>query len=336
MQSWKNTLTTAICGLLTVFVPLMFGLKILELPNLEQKILAGVFLVPLLGLYFRWLNSSGHQLWLPINLAVGTLTAASAYSWAKKNPDALAQITLYFEQNQQVVLLCLVALGISNLLLNLTSRFSNGLTSTLVTLTGQPAIAAERVSVTTQDKSIIAVHEAGHAVLLGLHKALPESSELVMRTTAEDNGSLGHCTGVSWNHQISNKTFVEWNMLFCLAGIEAERLMLSEVSLGGSSDYRNWQALADQYIGGHDSLVYFHEIKAPWHEEYNAKVMYDLKESQKAIVREMLLENEEVLIILRDALIERGGIKGKDFLDILSLVVPTANTPKSPLFKVLQ
>ena len=97
MQSWKNTLTTAICGLLTVFVPLMFGLRILELPNLEQKLLAGVFLVPLVGLYFRWLNSSGHHLWLPINLAVGTLTAASAYSWAKKNPDALAQITLYFE-----------------------------------------------------------------------------------------------------------------------------------------------------------------------------------------------------------------------------------------------
>lgn len=335
MESWKSGLTTAICALLTVFVPLLFGIKILDLPNLEQRLLAGVFMVPLCAVYFRWITSHNHHLWLPINLVVGTLTAAWAYDWAKKNPDAVAQITTYIEHNQQMVVMCLVALGIANLLLTLTVSVSNRLTHTVVALSGKAAVRADLPPVSNQDRRVIAVHEAGHAILLGLHKELPETSELVMRKSASDSGSLGHCTGVSWNHQISNKTFVEWNMLFCLAGIEAERLVLGEVSLGGSSDYRNWQSLADLYVGGHDSLVYFHEIKAPWHEEYNAKVIYDLKESQKAIVREMLLENEEILIMLRDSLIERGGLKGKDFLDTLSLVVPTANTPKSVMFKVL-
>ena len=335
MESWKDGFITAISALLTVFVPLLFAIKILDLPSPEQQLLAGVFMVPLCAVYFRWINSQNHHLWLPINLVVGTLTAAFAYDWAKKNPESVTQITTYIEQNQQMVVLCLVALGIANLLLTLIFGVSNRLTHTVVTLTGKTAVGKNMTPVSSLDKRVIAVHEAGHAILLGLHKDLPDTSELVMRKIATDTGSLGHCTGVSWDHQISNKTFVEWNMMFCLAGIEAERLVLGEVSLGGSSDYRNWQALADQYISGHDSLVYFHEIKAPWHEEYNAKVLYDLKESQKAIVREMLLENEEVLIMLRDSLIERGGLKGKDFLDTLSLVVPTANTPKSALFKVL-
>ncbi|MBD8088757.1 hypothetical protein IFT48_02110 [Pseudomonas fluorescens] len=335
MESWKNGFTTAICALLAVFVPLIFAIKILELPNLEQRLIAGIFLVPLCAVYFRWISSNKHDLWLPINLVVGTVTAAFAYSWAQDNPQTVSQISEYIQQNQQTAVLCLVALGITNMLLTLVVSLSNRLTHTAVTLTGKVATKGESANVTTMDKRTIAVHEAGHAVLLGLHKELPESSELVMRKTATDAGSLGHCTGVSWDHQISNKIFVEWNMLFCLAGVEAERLVLGEVSLGGSSDYRNWQSLADLYLSGHDSMVYFHEIKAPWHEEYNAKVIYDLKESQKQIVREMLLENEEVLIMLRDALIERGGISGKEFLDVLSQVVPTASTPRSSLFKVL-
>lgn len=335
MKSFKSEIVTIICSLLLLFIPLLFAGRILELPSIDQRVLAGVFLVPMISLYFRWISGDHHQLWLPIHLATATMVASVAYSWTKQNGEAVAQLTAYLAENQQAVVLLLLLITSTNLLIGLTSGFSNRIASGAASLSGTPAYKKQAESVTVLDKSIIAVHEAGHAILLGLHKDLPETSELILRQEATDTGSLGHCTGVAWEHRISSKTFVEWNMLFCLAGVEAERLVLGEVSLGGSSDYRNWQDLAHQYLGGHDSIVYFHDIKAPWQEDFNAKVLYDLKEQQKAVVRDMLLENEDVLIILRDALLERGAIRGKDFLDVLSMVVPTANTPSAPLFKVI-
>lgn len=333
MLPLRNMLFTGLCSLFMLLIPILFLSRILQLPLIEQKIFCGIFLVPLGTLFLRGLKRARDDLWLPVSLGITSLMAALAFEFSRKNPDALVSASLWFRDRPDGVLMGLVAVMAVKYLLEFSAALSDRILATALGYSSPDVPTG--LQVTALDRATIAAHEAGHAVVLGLHKKLPETSEVIMRLEPTDSGSLGHCTGVSWQHAISQKSFIEWSMWFCLAGIEAERIVLGEVSLGGTSDYRQWQTLALQYLTGHDCLVYFHEIHHPWQEEYNAKVLYDLKEQQKAHVRDVLLENEHVLLLVRDALLERGVINGKDLVELLSSVVATPHTPSSPLLKGL-
>ena len=189
---------------------------------------------------------------------------------------------------------------------------------------------------TEHDKNVIATHEAGHAIVLGLHRELPLDMKIVMRNKPSDSGSLGYCTGVAWKHALENKAYVEWDMLFSLAGIEAERIVLGEVSLGGSSDYDHWNHLAQSYLTGHDELIYFHTPLGNWQEDHNHKMLADLKKAQQVVVRELLIENENILLLLRDQLRTERKVSGLDFITILNKVGAVGGCPVSPLFKTFQ
>ena len=186
---------------------------------------------------------------------------------------------------------------------------------------------------TAQDRLVIATHEAGHAIVLGLYRTIPANLEIVMLNRLSATGSLGHCTGPAWMHSLGNKAYAEWEMLFCLAGIEAERLVLGEISLGGTSDYKSWNDAAQTYLRAHDELIFFSSPDSSWKEDHNCKTLLELRKNQQAIVRELLLENEHILLLLRDELIHKRRVSGDNLVAILNKVAAVEGCPASLTFK---
>ncbi|AYG47998.1 hypothetical protein DV532_27340 (plasmid) [Pseudomonas sp. Leaf58] len=112
--------------------------------------------------------------------------------------------------------------------------------------------------------------------------------------------------------------------------------MLGEISLGGASDYRNWNTLAQKYLSGHDDLIYFHAPQNTWQEDHNHKTLIELKRSQQALVRELLIANENILQLLSDQLEHDRKVAGQDLVEILDKVGAVAGCPASPKFKSIQ
>ncbi|KQN62442.1 hypothetical protein [Pseudomonas sp. Leaf58] len=253
-------------------------------------------------------------------LQVGPLIAGDVTEVSKFINQHLAEITL--------CLICFIGTAYVR-------KLGEKLATHTQSLFGLP-VAGHAQPLTALDRRIIAVHEAGHAVVLGLHRHLPLGMEIVMRKKTDDSGSLGYCTGPAWNHALDSKIHVEWEMLFALAGIEAERLLLGEISLGGASDYRNWNTLAQKYLSGHDDLIYFHAPQNTWQEDHNHKTLIELKRSQQALVRELLIANENILQLLSDQLEHDRKVAGQDLVEILDKVGAVAGCPASPKFKSIQ
>lgn len=257
--------------------------------------------------------------------------AAGAYYVAHTNPDLFAKALAYLSEHVPEAIFLSVSFIGANWVRKHSERFGSFLYRSI-----EKPKAEDGNVITEIDRNIIAAHEAGHAVVLGLYRELPKHVEIVMRKKPSDTGSLGHCSGLAWGHALSNKAFVEWDMLFCLAGIEAERIIIGEISLGGSSDYNNWNALAESFLAGHDELIYFQNPKNTWQEDHNAKQMSNLRQAQQALTHEILLENENILLILRDQLLQHNRVSGEALVAILAKVETVEGSPKSPLFKAKQ
>lgn len=257
--------------------------------------------------------------------------AAGAYYAAHTNPDFFAKALAYLSEHVPEAIFLSVSFIGANWVRGHSERFGAFLYRSI-----EKPKAEDGHVITEKDRDIIAAHEAGHAVVLGLYRELPKHIEIVMRKKPSDTGSLGHCSGLVWGHALANKAFVEWDMLFCLAGIEAERIIIGEISLGGSSDYKNWNSLAEEFLAGHDELIYFQGPKNTWQEDHNAKQLGDLRQAQQALTREILLENENILLILRDQLLQHNRVSGEELVAILAKVETVEGSPKSPLLKAKQ
>lgn len=243
----------------------------------------------------------------------------------------LTEVSIFVNQHLAEITLCLICfIGTAHV-----RKLGNKLATRTQSLFGLQ-VEGYMQHLTALDRRIIAVHEAGHAVVLGLHRHLPLGLEIVIRKKSDDTGILGYCTGPAWSHALDSKTHVEWEMLFALAGIEAERLLMGEISLGGASDYNNWNILAQKYLSGHDDLIFFLAPQNTWQEDHNNKTLIELKRSQQALVRDLLMANENILHLLSDQLEHDRKVAGQDLVDILDKVGAVAGCPASPKFKSIQ
>jgi ATP-dependent Zn protease len=187
---------------------------------------------------------------------------------------------------------------------------------------------AQPVEYSEAERRTIATHESGHATvawLVGTGRKL-EVLSIVKRRQAL--GLLAH----SEKEERFTQTRSELEALIdiSLGGMVAEEIFFGETSSGVASDLQAATNAACQMVGAFgmgDSLVSLAAVDAPTAGNVVAKVLSsdrerhqvdEMLEGAKARVRTMLEDHRHVVEALRDALLERDELVGKDILDVIS------------------
>jgi hypothetical protein len=186
---------------------------------------------------------------------------------------------------------------------------------------------------TARDKTIISVHEAGHALVYAALGALPLDFKLVMHSEPQKNGNSGYVTRIVSRHALQTKSFSEWQMLCYLAGQEAERKILKEVSLGSAGDRRQWWLEAKHYLvnGLAEGLDYNPEM----HPVAVTACLEELRRRQCELLQLFFSKNIGVLNELIQAIAKQECLNRDDLLPFMRRVVFPDGFPR-PLGSVAE
>jgi ATP-dependent Zn protease len=188
---------------------------------------------------------------------------------------------------------------------------------------GQP------VAYTDHEKKLIATHEAGHAVAAWLcapHRRL-EVLTIVKRRDAL--GLLAH--GDVEDVFTRSRTEMLGLIRIAMGGQSAEELFFDDVSTGPAGDLLYATNVAAQMVGAAgmtDTLISYSAIQGSALSDTNivGRVLGDadgrdrverILQEQKAYTRALLGENRHLVEALRDALMERHELIGREITDIL-------------------
>ena len=186
------------------------------------------------------------------------------------------------------------------------------------------------VAYTDHERTLIATHEAGHAVAAHL---TPVDRRLEVLSIIKRRSALGLLA-----HGDVEETFTRSrsDMLsfiqIALAGMAAEELWFGDVSTGPGGDLLYATNVAAEMVGSvgmAGSLISYAAIQNSGFSDTNivGRVLADdegrarvneLLHEQKAAVRELLSRNRHLVEALRDALLEREELVGGEILDVLA------------------
>jgi cell division protease FtsH len=188
---------------------------------------------------------------------------------------------------------------------------------------------AQATTYTQEERAAVATHEAGHAVsayLLGKTRRLEVLSIIKRR---ESLGLLAHSDEEErFTHSRSE---LEASLAIALGGMAAEELFFGESGTGPSSDLAHATQIAATMVGAlgmGGSLVSYEAVDEGFASRRNlvGKVLGDprskamveaLLHAQKERVRGVLEENRDLVLALRDALIERDELVGEQILAVI-------------------
>jgi ATP-dependent Zn protease len=188
---------------------------------------------------------------------------------------------------------------------------------------GQP------VAYTAHEQKLIATHEAGHAVaawLVAPHRRL-EVLTIVKRRDAL--GMLAH--GDVDDVFTRSKTEMLGLIRIAMGGQSAEELFFDDISTGPAGDLLYATNVAAQMVGAAgmtDTLISYSAIQGSALSDTNivGRVLADsdgrervekILQEQKAFTRALLAENRHLVEALRDALVERHELIGREITDVL-------------------
>jgi cell division protease FtsH len=191
----------------------------------------------------------------------------------------------------------------------------------------------QAVVYTDDERASVATHEAGHATVayfLGRGRRL-EVLSIIKRRAAL--GLLAH--GDEEERWTRSRSEIEAHIAIALGGIASEELFLGESGTGPASDLSAATALAAQMVGSFGmagSLISYDAIAEGPIGRTNlvAKVLgdgdgkgrvEDILGEQKARVTALLDENRDVVLALRDALLERDELVGDEILAVIDTAV---------------
>jgi ATP-dependent Zn protease len=188
---------------------------------------------------------------------------------------------------------------------------------------GQP------VAYTDHEQRLIATHEAGHAVtawLVAPHRRL-EVLTIIKRRDAL--GMLAH--GDAEDVFTRSKSEMMGLIRIAMGGQSAEELFFDDISTGPAGDLLYATNVAAQMVGAAgmtDTLISYSAIQMGAFSDTNivGRVLGDgdgrarvekILQEQKSFTRALLSENRHLVAALRDALIERHELIGREITDIL-------------------
>jgi ATP-dependent Zn protease len=188
---------------------------------------------------------------------------------------------------------------------------------------GQP------VGYTAHEKRLIATHEAGHATAAYLVAPSRRLEILSIIKRRDALGMLGHSDA----HEVYTRSRTEMVALIqvALAGQCAEEIFFGDVSTGPAGDLLYATNVAAQMVGATGmtgTLVSFAAIQGTAFSDTNivGRVLGDLQgrerveellQEQKAVVKAQLEANTSLVEALRDALLERDELIGREITDVL-------------------
>ena len=190
---------------------------------------------------------------------------------------------------------------------------------------------------TDTDRASVSTHEAGHATVayfLGKGRRLEVLSIIKRRQSL---GLLAH--GDEEERFTRTRTEIESHIAIALGGLVSEELLIGESGTGPASDLSGATALAAQMVGSFGmagSLISFDAIAEGPIGRTNlvAKVLSDkdgkrrvedILDTQKAKVTALLDENRDVVIALRNALMERDELVGDEILRVIEGALTARN-----------
>jgi ATP-dependent Zn protease len=197
---------------------------------------------------------------------------------------------------------------------------------------GQP------VAYTDHERHLIATHEAGHAVtawLVAPHRRL-EVLTIVKRRDAL--GMLAH--GDAEDVFTRSKTEMLGLIRIAMGGQSAEELFFDDISTGPAGDLLYATNVAAQMVGAAgmtDTLISYSAIQGSALSDTNivGRVLGDsdgrgrvekILQEQKRFTVALLNENRHLVEALRDALLERHELIGREITDVLSAAAESART----------
>jgi hypothetical protein len=176
------------------------------------------------------------------------------------------------------------------------------------------------------DAEMVSAHEAGHAVVLGLLPFHQKNLEVVM-TSDKSNGIDGFCRINGWKNLSHSMVFLELDMISFLAGVEAEKICTGERTISGTSDYDRFIEIAEQYLACGEFELFYLDPKNELEAAYNRSKILELRLRLQQVVRDLLLENREILESLRQKLMDKGRVHGTELTDLLVQVKPVPGCP---------
>jgi ATP-dependent Zn protease len=189
---------------------------------------------------------------------------------------------------------------------------------------------AQPTAYTENERQLIATHEAGHAVIAylcaGYHRKL-EVLSIIKRRKAL--GLLAHSD--TEERFTRTRSELEATIKIALGGITSEQVFFGESGTGPSNDLLAATTLGAQMIGSFGmgrSLVSYDAVDNGAHTSPNivAKVLTsedakqeleELLERKKNEVTYLLAENRDLVIALRDALLDQEELMGDEILAVI-------------------
>jgi cell division protease FtsH len=181
----------------------------------------------------------------------------------------------------------------------------------------------ERPKMTPQELSVLATHEAGHAVV-SLH--CPHAPAIERITIASEmQWAFGYVRHSDPAHKYIQTVNYYLDMICVALGArEAEKVFLSDISLGATGDLQSATMIARELVevhgyGGADVVQYRRmDDRGIRHPDLSPKLLEELDERVRAIVEEQRLraekiigENRAMVETLRDLLLEHKTIDAK-------------------------
>lgn len=177
------------------------------------------------------------------------------------------------------------------------------------------------------DAKLIAAHEAGHAIALGLYPYVQKDCRIVMQVGVDQRYMDGFCRNNSWSNEVGSMALHEIEMIILLAGVEAELLCIGERGISATSDYEKFIEAARKYLLRDHRNVFFYNPLNEHEVRHNTNLILDLKKKYRNITRNLLVENRDILDTLREKLLENGVVKGDEFHELVSRVKPVPGCP---------
>ncbi|HXF56411.1 MAG TPA: AAA family ATPase [Actinomycetota bacterium] len=187
---------------------------------------------------------------------------------------------------------------------------------------------AQPVPYTEEERRTVATHEAGHAVaayLLAPRRKLEVLSIIKRRSSL---GLLAHSDAEE--RYTRTRSELEAMVAIALAGMAAEELFVGEPTTGPGSDLAGATQVAASMVGSlgmAGSLISYEAVaEGPMQRNLVAKVLADreakarveeILEAQKRRVRQVLEANADLVMALRDALIERDELVGEEITQVI-------------------
>lgn len=192
------------------------------------------------------------------------------------------------------------------------------------------AIPGMPPSLTYRDRKIIAVHEAGHAMVYAGLRPLPPGIRVVMGSDPH-TASLGYVTGVAWQHVLPSSAFSAWRMHCYLAGYAAERALLGENALGTISDMQAWQTEAHCWLAAGCGDFYYASPHNAAEAANNQRTLETLRSRQMAVLKKFFEANRALLTEFADTVRRQGVVEGAQLEALLERVVCTEGLPVAML-----